>query len=87
MLCENLDADLRATNSLHLRTSTDLAGFLSLYASARRLIILFRAAQESGLLVGRAAAEVDGDIDNLEKLVRRPEDPRVIIQALSIHLA
>jgi hypothetical protein len=81
MLCESIDADMHPTNSLRLRTSTDMAGFLSLYASARRLIILLRAAQDSGSLTGRAAAEMDGGIDDLEELVRRPEDPHAITES------
>ncbi len=56
-------------------------GFLSIYAAAKRLVVLFRYAQSAGSLQGRAAVEVDGEVDTLEEAVMRPEHPGAVVEA------
>ena len=63
------------------RSEVSGVGFLSIYAAAKRLVILFRFAQTDGSLEGRAAAEVDGEVDTLEEAVMRPENPEAVVEA------
>jgi hypothetical protein len=82
MLCEKMETDLRGGSGLSSNRSPEPAGFLAVYASARRLILLFREAQASGTVAGRVAVELDFDIDEVEELLRRLDDPDEIVAAL-----
>jgi hypothetical protein len=81
MFCEKLDTALRGGSSLTAHRPSEPAGFLAVYASARRLIILFREAEDSGVLTGLVTAETFGDVDNVEELLLRLDDPDAIVEA------
>ena len=68
-------------SGLAAHRSAEPAGFLAVCASARRLIILFREAEHTAALTGIAAAETFGDVDNLEELLLRLDDPDGIVEA------
>ncbi|MET8148994.1 hypothetical protein ACIBSW_16050 [Actinoplanes sp. NPDC049668] len=81
MLCQRMRNEVRGGLGGETRTGVRHVNFLAVYSSARRLILLFREAQLSGLLASRVAAEVDGDVDNLEELAIRLDDPDEIVEA------
>ncbi|MFC3383794.1 hypothetical protein [Couchioplanes azureus] len=64
MLCEGIDNAFRGAIRAGGSEGADAASFLAVYSSAKRLIKLIRMAQGTHQLRGRAAAEVDGDVDN-----------------------
>ena len=80
LLCANMETDLLGPLQQG-RDKLPGKGFLSIYAAAKRLVLLFRYAQSAGSIGSRAAFEVDGDIDTLEELVIRPTDPAALIDA------
>ncbi|MEV6602477.1 hypothetical protein AB0M36_37350 [Actinoplanes sp. NPDC051346] len=81
MLCEGIDNALRGTIQPSHTEAAPLVGFLAVYASAKRLVKVIRIAQQTHELKGRAAAEIDGDVDNLEELLLRVDEPEEIIEA------
>jgi hypothetical protein len=82
MYCEKMEADLRGGSGLAANRPSDPAAFLPVYASARRLIILFRTAEDAGVFTGRVAAELFGDVDNVEEFLRRLDEPAAIVEAV-----
>lgn len=54
---------------------------LDLAAAAGRLVQIFRQAEANGSLRGRPAAEVDGDVANLEESIQAPDDVAAITEA------
>ncbi|MFC3385443.1 hypothetical protein ACFOHP_26450 [Couchioplanes caeruleus subsp. azureus] len=81
MLCEGIDNALRGAIQASRSPTVNTVNFLTVYGSAKRLIKLIRMAQQAHQLQGRAAAEVDGDVDNLEELLLRLDEPDEIVEA------
>ncbi|WP_203859159.1 hypothetical protein [Plantactinospora mayteni] len=76
LLCLRVESEFATPFVLDdAKPSSYWSGFLAVHAASRRVVHVTRAAQLAGELDGRAEAELDGDLDELEESLVYLNDP------------